>query len=103
MEVTDAVAYRTIRPDSLPPEAADALAGGKVDWVTFTSSSTAENFLALVEGADIDVKALKLASIGPVTTKALLAASLTPTVQATQHTIPGLVEAIANWKEHPRI
>ena len=99
-EVTEAVAYRTIRPDSLPDSAVDALTGGKVDWVTFTSSSTVENFLAMVEGADINVPALKLASIGPVTTQALLAASLTPTVQASQHTIPGLVEAITNWKEH---
>lgn len=101
-EVTEAVAYRTTRPVRLPDSAADALAGGKVDWVTFTSSSTAENFLAMTEGTDIDVPALKLASIGPVTTQALLTANLTPTVQAAQHTIPGLVEAITNWRTHPR-
>ena len=65
-----------------------------MDWVTFTSSSTAENFLALVKGAGVDLAALKLASIGPVTTETLAAAGLTPTVEAKKHTIPGLVRAI---------
>lgn len=95
-EVTEAVAYRTIRPAGLPDDAVSALTEGKVDWVTFTSSSTAENFLALVKGAD--VAALKLASIGPVTTETIRAAGLAPTVEANKHTIPGLVEAIVGTR-----
>jgi uroporphyrinogen III methyltransferase/synthase len=93
-EVTETVAYRTVRPAGLPDDALRALSAGKVDWVTFTSSSTAENFLALVKGAGVDLSALKLASIGPVTTETLVAAGLTPTVEAKKHTIPGLVRAI---------
>jgi uroporphyrinogen III methyltransferase/synthase len=93
-DVVEAVAYRTVRPAGLPEDALRALSAGKVDWVTFTSSSTAENFLALVKGAGVDLAALKLASIGPVTTETLAAAGLTPTVEAKKHTIPGLVRAI---------
>jgi len=93
-EVTEAIAYRTVRPAGLPDDAVGALTDGKVDWVTFTSSSTVENFLALVKGGGVDVAALKLASIGPVTTETLRAAGLTPAVEAKKHTIPGLVEAI---------
>jgi uroporphyrinogen III methyltransferase/synthase len=93
-EVVEAVAYRTVRPASLPDDALRALSAGKVDWVTFTSSSTAENFLALVKDAGVDLASLKLASIGPVTTETLAAAGLTPTVEAKKHTIPGLVRAI---------
>jgi uroporphyrinogen III methyltransferase/synthase len=93
-EVVEAVAYRTVRPAGLPENALRALSAGKVDWVTFTSSSTAENFLALVKDAGVNLAALKLASIGPVTTETLAAAGLTPTVEAKKHTIPGLVRAI---------
>ncbi len=93
-EVTEAVAYRTVRPAGLPEDALRALSAGKVDWVTFTSSSTAENFLAMVKGAGVDLTALKLASIGPVTTETIVAAGLAPAVEAKKHTIPGLVRAI---------
>ena len=48
-EVAEAVAYRTVPPDGLAEDAAEALAAGTVNWVTFTSSSTAENFLALAK------------------------------------------------------
>ncbi len=95
-EVTEVVAYRTVSPGELPTNAARALADGNVDWVTFTSSSTASNFLAMIEGADVNIAALKLASIGPVTTEALIAAGLSPTVEATKHTIDGLVSAIVD-------
>jgi uroporphyrinogen III methyltransferase/synthase len=64
--------------------------------VTFTSSSTVENF-----HRRFDLPALlkrfpgmKTASIGPETTKALHALGLEPTVQAKVHTLDGLVEAI---------
>jgi uroporphyrinogen III methyltransferase/synthase len=90
--VEDVPAYRTVRPDALPEAAVDALAGGKVDWITFTSSSTVENFLALADG--IDLTATRLASIGPVTTATLRAAGLEPAVEAAPHTIDALVAAI---------
>jgi len=93
-KVTEAIAYRTVRPASLPDHAVSALTAGTVDWVTFTSSSTVKNFLTLVQGAGVDVAAVKLASIGPVTTEALRAAGLDPTTEAKRHTICGLIEAI---------
>ena len=36
--------YRALPPASVPPEAAEALAEGRVDILTFTSSSTVHNF-----------------------------------------------------------
>ena len=50
--------------------------------------------VALVDGTEVDVSSLKLASIGPVTSAALRAAGLEPTVEAERHTIDGLVEAM---------
>jgi len=86
--------YRTIRPAGLPEEAQAALAGGEVDWITFSSSSTVENFLILAAGLDIDLSKPKLAAIGPVTAEALKSHGLEPAVVARPHTIDALAEAI---------
>lgn len=91
-DVTAVTAYRTDRPRALPTEARNALAAGRVDWITFTSSSTAENFAALAEGADL--AGAKLAAIGPVTAEAMRRVGIEPTVVADEHSIPGLLEAI---------
>jgi uroporphyrinogen-III synthase len=66
--------------------------------VTFTSSSTATNFLALLgEERDRMLEGVKLASIGPVTTATLKQAGLTPDIEASEYTMSGLVAAIAGF------
>lgn len=66
--------------------------------VTFTSSSTAANFLELL-GAELQesLRDVCLASIGPVTSATLAKAGFQPTVQARVYTMPGLVQAIAEF------
>jgi len=95
-EVHDISIYQTKPAASLPAELLDALAANQVSWITFTSSSTARNFVSLL-GADYrqGLSGVKLASIGPVTTSALTEAGLIPTVQADSFNIDGLVRAIA--------
>ena len=89
--VDEAVAYRTV------PETEDVSGGMKrfreegADWITFTSSSTAENFAALKLPLPAE---LKTASIGPVTSKTMRKLGLDVDIEAKQHDIPGLVEAI---------
>jgi uroporphyrinogen III methyltransferase/synthase len=46
--VEDIAVYETRSAASLPPEVVDAIDAGKVNWITFTSSSTAKNFAALL-------------------------------------------------------
>jgi len=76
-------AYRTIVPEhAMPPPT-------HYDWVTFTSSSTVKNFLALAGRP-----AGKAASIGPVTSGTLRMHRVEPTVEATEYTVEGLVDAI---------
>jgi uroporphyrinogen-III synthase len=67
--------------------------------ITFTSSSTARNFLALLHGRGRpgdrgQLKAAKIASIGPVTSSTLRALGLAVDIEAKRYTIPGLIEAI---------
>jgi uroporphyrinogen-III synthase len=68
------------------------------DIVTFTSSSTATNFLALLGGNPHRVlKNVRLASIGPVTSNTLRSAGLPPAIEAREYTMQGLVLAITEY------
>jgi uroporphyrinogen III methyltransferase/synthase len=94
--VDDIACYRTVPETEDRNGAAAQLTGGGADWITFASSSAVEHF-----NARFDLKQLigrwtqlKLASIGPETTKAIVALGLKPTVEAKEHTIEGLVKAI---------
>jgi len=62
--------------------------------ITFTSSSTAENFIALKLPMPPD---LKTASIGPITSKTMRDLGLRVDVEAKNYDIPGLVAAISAY------
>ena len=62
--------------------------------ITFTSSSTVENFLALGLAWP---ERMQVASIGPVTSKTARELGLSVDVEARQHDIRGLVDKIRNF------
>jgi uroporphyrinogen III methyltransferase/synthase len=66
------------------------------DWVTFTSGSTVEFFHARFDLPRLTKKfqQLKIASIGPETSKALAALGLKPALEPKEHTTAGLLAAI---------
>ncbi len=96
--VADVPIYRTLRADSLPVELAEAVAAGRVDWVTFTSASTARNFFDLADEPTrraLRSGTIKAACIGPVAAEAFADLAGRPAdCVADEHTIPGLVRAI---------
>jgi uroporphyrinogen III methyltransferase/synthase len=94
-DVTDLAIYRTRPVESLPDEVAEALRAGKVDWLTFTSSSTVRNFMDLL-GAERRglLDGLKVASIGPITSQAVREVGLAVTIEAADHDVEGLVAAL---------
>ena len=92
--VTDLAVYETRRVAALTEEATAAIAAGDVDWMTFTSSSTARNLVDLIGGAAA-IQKCKVASIGPVTSATLRELGLTVTVEADRHDLDGLVDAVA--------
>jgi uroporphyrinogen-III synthase len=72
--------------------------------VTFTSSSTARNFVELVGRARARaLKNVQFASIGPVTSATLRELQLPVAVEAREFTMGGLIRAIvlARYAEHP--
>ncbi|MFA6564031.1 MAG: uroporphyrinogen-III C-methyltransferase [Verrucomicrobiia bacterium] len=66
------------------------------DAITFTSSSTVENFCNLVNLGELLAKfpQLKLASIGPITSETIRKRGFNVDVEAAQHDIPGLTDAV---------
>lgn len=92
--VDEAIAYRTV------PETGDAtgdLARFReegADLITFTSSSTVENFMALKLPLAAN---LKTASIGPITSETMRDLGLRVDVEARRHDIPGLITAIKGY------
>jgi len=67
------------------------------DYVTFTSSSTARHFVALMGGGDLAARlaAVRLASIGPVTSATLRELGLPVAVEASVYSAAGLAAALA--------
>jgi uroporphyrinogen III methyltransferase/synthase len=93
--VEDVAIYQTHPAAALPPALLEALDEKSVQWITFTSSSTVENFLNLLgENANARLGSVKLASIGPITSQTLRQRGFTPTVQATNFDIDGLIQAV---------
>jgi hypothetical protein len=76
------------------PALLEALAAGQVHWITFTSSSTVEHFHARFNLPELKQQfpKLRLASIGPETSKSIRKLGLEPDVEAKEHTIEGLAK-----------
>ena len=93
--VDDVPIYQTRIPESLPENAIEALENGAVNWITFTSASTAKNlFTMLPENLRAAVGKCKRLSIGPMTSRALADLGWPATVEAQHHDIPGMVETL---------
>jgi uroporphyrinogen-III synthase len=103
-------AYETVIPQSSRQRLVAALASPnrQPDWITFTSSSTVRNFVALLgesrgrvgrdhtgPGPKRQLKGVRFASIGPVTSSTLREFGLPVDVEAAEYTIPGLIKAIS--------
>ncbi len=94
--------YRTVRDDTAQAdEFADRLQRGALDAVTFTSSSTVRNCVALLtracgsESKACDLlNGTKLFSIGPITSATLAERGLRLTAEAERYTIDGLVAVL---------
>ena len=104
-------AYQTVIPQSSRASIRKLLndASRRPNLITFTSSSTVRNFVALL-GDKLcgrgrprhtdPFSGIQFASIGPVTSSTLRKLGLRVDIEAKEYTIPGLIEGIA--AAHPR-
>ena len=67
---------------------------GKIDWLVFASSSSAKAFFKQIQTKIVNSSNAKVASIGPVTSELLKSLGVRVDVEAPEHTIDGLLDAI---------
>jgi len=77
-----------------PQPLRENLAARRVDWVTFASPFSASAFFEQIPVELIDSGDARIASVGPVTSKKLRELGVRVDVEAAEHTINGLVNAI---------
>ncbi|MGO8677356.1 MAG: uroporphyrinogen-III C-methyltransferase [Limisphaerales bacterium] len=94
--VDDIACYKTVPETEDPAGVAAMLSQEGADWLTFTSGSTVEQFHARFDLPALAGKfpRMKIATIGPETSRTLATLKLEPAVEATEHTIDGLIEAL---------
>ena len=94
--VVDVVeAYRSQVPADSAHRAAEIFVR-PADWITFSSSSTVKNLLAIATREQIG--SAKFASIGPITSQTLRMHGLPVAVEAEPHTMEALVAAILHHR-----
>lgn len=102
--VTEVAAYRTRFATEHAAGLREALAEGRVDVVTFTSSSTVRSFCGLFGAAELPrlLAGVTVACIGPITRATAEGRGLAIQVMPEEYTIPGLARAIVAHFEPAR-
>jgi uroporphyrinogen III methyltransferase/synthase len=98
-QVDDVTAYRTVRAAPPPAPIREALKGGGVDAVLFTSSSTVRNLVGI---AGKPHESTVIAVIGPQTAQAVRDQGLRVDVESSAPSVPALVSALADFARERR-
>ena len=87
--------YETIREDHEDIDIVDLLEQNKIDYITFTSSTTVQYFLEKVGVSQLNaINRAKTISIGPQTSKKAVDLGIAVDMEAEEYTIPGIIETI---------
>ena len=89
-------AYRVVSAaeDASVARGRQMLSEGRIDVVTFASSSSVRGLVSLLGEEAENLKSARIACIGPVTAGTAAEVGLKVDIVAREHTVPGLVEAI---------
>jgi uroporphyrinogen III methyltransferase/synthase len=91
--------YRTVKPKGGSKRLKQLLRKGKVDAITFTSSSTVNHFGELLKKEDLQnlLSGITIACIGPITARTAKNWKMRVQIQPKEYTIPALTQAIAQY------
>jgi uroporphyrinogen III methyltransferase/synthase len=95
-QVDQVTAYRTVTPAEAKKRTQELLASRSIDVVTFTSSSTVRNLVELLGGDTEPLRDVLIATIGPSTSRTARELGLRVDLEAGEHTVSGLVQAVVN-------
>jgi uroporphyrinogen III methyltransferase/synthase len=103
-EVDVVPVYQTELAEQSGEEIVQGLQKGDIHYITFTSSSTVENFFRLVPAEtlwDFVPDRVRLACIGPITAKTLERYGFSAQIQPDVYTIPALAQALVEDAKCP--
>lgn len=92
--VQQIVVYQSLDVKQCSPSTMEAIEQG-IDWVTFTSSAIARSAISLLGDYLRDVKSV---SISPITSETMCELGFPPTVEAEQHDLDGMIQAILDYQ-----
>ena len=103
--VDEFATYRAV--EARPDDGALAELAAGVDVITFTSPSTVEHFMTIIDSAGFNPFKTEpqpiVACIGPITADAAERSGLRPEVVARDYTVPGLLEALITFFEESKV
>lgn len=92
-DVKELLLYDTVMNTALEPDVLESVKDA--DWITFASASAVKYFFKQMEMAGhVLSPKTKVASIGPITSGALVFKRYTPDVEAKTHDVNGLIQAL---------
>jgi len=100
--VTEVTVYRIEQGEGNSPAVKEMLERGEIHVITFTSSSTARNFVRMLGAPNLKdlLDGVTVACIGPVTADTARKLGIKVDVVAGEYTVEGLVKAILEYYAH---
>ena len=104
-EVNEVTTYLTEKVRTNTAQLMKRLEDKTLDLITFTSSSTVQNFKDLLPPDSFKqlIKGITIASIGPITTETAIESGFEVPITANSYTIPGLCDAIVKYYDNEKI
>ena len=104
-EVDEVTAYLTENVRGNADQLLERLEAKTIDLITFTSSSTVQNFKDLLPPDKFKqlIKGITIASIGPITTETAIESGFEVLITAKSFTIPGLCEAVVKYYDNEKV
>ena len=93
-QVDNVETYTAVAAKSNPAGLTDEIRDGSVDWLTFASPSSVNGFFEQINGEMVNSSNVRVASVGPVTSKRLVELGIKVDVTAKEHTLDGLLDAV---------
>lgn len=93
------ITYQTVLPEASEPELADLLTKGRLNIVTFTSSSTVHHFMKIVNKHNLqaNLDQLVFACIGPIALKSAESYGLSVAVCPKVYTAEAMIDCLADY------
>ena len=93
-QVDNVETYTAVAVKSDSARLTDEIRDGSIDWLTFASPSSVNGFFEQIDGEIVNSSNVRVASVGPVTSRRLEELGIKIDVTAKEHTLDGLLDAV---------